>query len=141
MLGTASGAHVEQVRELGADEVIDYRKTKFEEVARDVDVVLDAIGGETQERSWRVLKRGGVLVSLVQPPPAEKAAAHGVRGFIIRQKANGEQLASITDLVVKGKVKVNVETVLPLPQAAKAQELSKTGHSGGKIVLEVRDAE
>jgi len=137
VLGTASGAHVEQVRQKGADEVIDYRKTKFEEVARDVDVVLDAIGGETQERSWRVLKRGGVLVSLVQPPPAEKAAAHGVRGFMIRQKANGEQLASIADLVVKGKVKVNVETVLPLPEARKAQELSKTGHSGGKIVLEV----
>ena len=137
VIGTASGAHVEQVRQLGADEVIDYRKTKFEEVARDVDVVLDTIGGETQERSWQVLKRGGVLVSLVQPPPAEKAAARGARGFFVRQKANGEQLAAIADLVVKGKVKVNVETVLPLREAAKAQELSKTGHSGGKIVLEV----
>lgn len=137
VIGTASGAHVEQVRQLGADEVIDYRKTKFEEVARDVDVVLDTIGGETQERSWQVLKRGGVLVSLVQPPPAEKAAAQGARGFFIRQKANGEQLAAIADLVVQGKVKVNVEAVLPLPEARKAQELSKTGHSGGKIVLEV----
>ena len=137
MIGTASGAHVEQVRQLGADEVIDYRKTKFEEVARDVDVVLDTIGGETQERSWQVLKRGGVLVSLVQPPPAEKAAARGARGFFVRQKANGEQLAAIAGLVVKGTVKVNVETVLPLPEARKAQELSKTGHSGGKIVLEV----
>src|SRR5437773_10379703 len=61
VLGTASGAHVEQVRQLGADQVIDYRKTKFEEVARDVDVVLDTIGGETQERSWRVLKPGGEI--------------------------------------------------------------------------------
>ena len=137
MLGTASGAHVEQVRQLGADEVIDYRKTKFEEAARDVDVVLDTIGGETQERSWQVLKRGGVLVSLVQPPPAEKAAAHGVRGFFVRQKANGDQLAAIADLVAKGTVKVNVETVLPFPEARKAQELSKTGHSGGKIVLKL----
>src|SRR5947207_7684555 len=137
VLGTASGAHVEQVRQLGADEVIDYRKTKFEDVARDVDVVLDTIGGETQERSWRVLKRGGVLASLVQLPSPEKATAHGVRGFFIRQKPNGEQLALIAGLVVKGTVKVNVETVLPLPEARKAQELSKTGHSGGKIVLEV----
>lgn len=137
VIGTASGAHVEQVRQLGADEVIDYRKTKFEEVARDVDVVLDTIGGETQERSWRVLKRGGVLASLVGQPPAEQAAAHGVRGFFVRQKANSEQLATIADLVAKGKVKVNVETVLPLREAGKAQELSKTGHSGGKIVLEV----
>jgi NADPH:quinone reductase-like Zn-dependent oxidoreductase len=137
VIGTASGSHVEQVRQLGADEVIDYRKTKFEEVARDMDVVLDTIGGETQERSWQVLKRGGVLASLVQPPSAEKAAAHGARGFFVRQKANGDQLAAIADLVVKGTVKVNVETVLPLSEARKAQELSQSGHSGGKIVLEV----
>jgi len=137
VIGTASGDHVEQVRQLGADEVIDYRKSKFEEVVRDVDVVLDTIGGETQERSWQVLKRGGILVSLVQPPSAEKAAARGVRGLMVRQKANGTQLAAIADLVVKGKVKVKVEAVLPLAEARKAQELSKTGHSGGKIVLEV----
>lgn len=137
VLGTASGDHAAQVRQLGADEVIDYRKTKFEEVARDVDVVLDTIGGETQERSWKVLKRGGVLVSLIQAPSAEKAAAHGVRGIIVYQKGNGEQLAAIADLVGKGKVKVNVETVLPLQEARKAQEMSKSGHSGGKIVLEV----
>jgi NADPH:quinone reductase-like Zn-dependent oxidoreductase len=73
----------------------------------------------------------------VQPPPAEKAAALGARGFIVYQKGNGEQLAAIADLVVKGKVKVNVETVLPLQEARKAQELSKSGHSGGKIVLNV----
>ena len=73
----------------------------------------------------------------MQPPPAEKAAAHGARGFFVRQKGNSDQLAAIAELVVKGTVKVNVETVLPLPEARKAQELSKTGHSGGKIVLEV----
>src|SRR5881394_2808995 len=137
VIGTASGAHVEQVREVGADEVIDYRKTKFEEVVRDVDVVLDTIGGETQDRSWKVLKRGGVLVSLVQPPSPEKAAAQGVRGFFVQQKARGDQLATIADLVVSGKVKVNIETVLPLREARKAQDLSQKGHSGGKIVLEV----
>jgi len=138
VIGTASGDHVEQVRQLGADEVIDYRKTKFEEIAREVDVVLDTIGGETQERSWRVLKRGGALVSLVQPPSTEKAAAQGARGFFIRQKASGDQLATIAGLVGQGKVKINVETVLPLREAPKAQEQSKTGHSGGKIVLEVK---
>jgi NADPH:quinone reductase-like Zn-dependent oxidoreductase len=137
VIGTASGDHAKQVRQFGVDEVIDYRKTKFEEAARDVDVVLDTVGGETQDRSWRVLKRGGILVSLVQPPPAEKAAAHGARGLLVFQKGNGDQLAAIADLVVKGKVKVNVEKVLPLQESGKAQELSKTGHSGGKIVLEV----
>jgi NADPH:quinone reductase-like Zn-dependent oxidoreductase len=137
VLGTASGEHAAQARQLGADEVIDYRKTKFEDVARDVDVVLDTIGGETQERSWNVLKRGGVLVSLVQPPSAEKATARGARGLLVYQKGNGEQLAEIADLVAKGKVKVNVEKALPLQEARKAQEMSKSGHSSGKIVLEV----
>ena len=137
VIGTASGDHVEQVRQLGADEVIDYRKTKFEEAVRDVDVVLDTVGGDTQERSWKVLKRGGVLASLVQPPSPEKAAANGARGFFVRQKANGAQLATIADLVVSGKVKVNVETILLLAEARQAQELSQKGHSGGKIVLRV----
>jgi NADPH:quinone reductase-like Zn-dependent oxidoreductase len=137
VIGTASGTHLDQVRQLGADEVIDYRTTKFEDVARDVDVVLDTVGGDTQERSWSVLKRGGVLASLVQPPSPEKAAARGAQGFFVRQKANGEQLAKIAELVVGGKVKVNVETVLPLREARQAQDLSQKGHSGGKIVLDV----
>jgi NADPH:quinone reductase-like Zn-dependent oxidoreductase len=136
VIGTASGDHAGQVSQFGA-KVIDYRKTKFEQVAREVDVVLDTVGGETQERSWKVLKRGGVLVSLVQPPSPEKAAAHGARGLIVYQKGNSEQLAAIADLVAKEKVKVNVETVLPLQEARKAQEISKSGHSAGKIVLEV----
>ena len=138
VIGTASADHADFVRQLGANEVIDYRKTKFEEAVRDVDVVLDTIGGDTQERSWRVLKRGGTLVSLVQPPAQEKAAAHGARGILVRQKPRGDQLAKIADLVVSGKIKVTVETVLPLQGARKAQELSQTGHAGGKIVLEVK---
>jgi NADPH:quinone reductase-like Zn-dependent oxidoreductase len=138
VIGTASADHADYVRQLGADEVIDYRKAKFEEVVRDVDVVLDTIGGDTQERSWGVLKRGGTLVSLVQPPSPEKAAAQGAQGVMMRQKPSGEQLSKIADLVVSGKIKVNVETVLPLAEARKAQELSQKGHAGGKIVLEVR---
>jgi NADPH:quinone reductase-like Zn-dependent oxidoreductase len=103
-----------------------------------VDVVLDTIGGDTQERSWRVLKRGGTLVSLVQPPSTEKASVQGARGVMMRQKADGIQLATIADMVASGKIKVNVETVLPLKESRKAQELSQKGHSGGKIVLEVK---
>jgi NADPH:quinone reductase-like Zn-dependent oxidoreductase len=137
VIGTTSAAHANLVRQLGADEVIDYRSTKFEDVVRDVDVVLDTIGKDTQERSWQVLKRGGILVSLVQPPPQEKAAAHGVRGIIIRQKPRGDQLAKIAELVAEGRVKVNIETVLPLQKASEAQQLSQSGHAGGKIILVV----
>jgi NADPH:quinone reductase-like Zn-dependent oxidoreductase len=137
VIGTTSAKHVNQVRQLGADEVIDYRAAQFEEMVHDVDLVLDTIGGNTQERSWRVLKRGGLLVSVVQPPAQDKAAAHGVRGVFMVSQARGDQLAQIADLVVSGRVKIIVETVLPLDQARKAQELSQSGHAGGKIVLRV----
>jgi len=138
VIGTASGSNEQLVRSLGADEFIDYRKTKFEEVARDVDVVFDTVGGETQERSWKVLKKGGVLVSIVQPPSEQSAKAHNVRGVFMREDAaRNEQLTQISKLIASGKVKVNVETILPLRDARKAQELSQTGHARGKIVLTV----
>jgi NADPH:quinone reductase-like Zn-dependent oxidoreductase len=138
VIGTASAANANFVRGLGADQVIDYRATKFEDVARDVDVVLDTIGGETQERSWKTLKKGGILVSTVQAPPDKTAAAHGVRGVFIRENAQrADELAQIADLVASGRVKVFVETVLPLREARKAQELSQSGHSRGRIVLAV----
>jgi len=92
-----------------------------------------------KKNKTEVAQAVGQGMSMTSPssPSAENAAAHGGYGFFVRQKANGDQLAAIAGLVVKGTVKVNVETVLPLPEARKAQELSKTGHSGGKIVLEV----
>jgi NADPH:quinone reductase-like Zn-dependent oxidoreductase len=101
-------------------------------------MVLDTIGGDTQERSWKVLKRGGALASLVGPPKPEQAAAAGAQGIFVRQKPSGDQLAKIAELVLSGNVKVTVETVLPLDQARKAQELSQGGHAGGKIVLEIK---
>jgi NADPH:quinone reductase-like Zn-dependent oxidoreductase len=137
VIGTASADHIGQVREMGADEAIDYRTTKFENMVHDADVVLDTVGGETQERSWKVLKRGGIIVSLVQPPSEAAAATHGARGERIRQQPRGDQLARIADLVASGRVKVNIETVLPLAEARQAQQLSKAGHAGGKIVLKV----
>ena len=139
VIGTASAQSHNFVKQLGADEVIDYRSARFEELVKDVDVVLDTIGGETQERSLKVLKRGGILVSIVQPPSEQKAKAAGVRAVFMRSDLNrGDQLARIADLVVSGGVKVNVETVLPLSEARKAQELSQSGHTRGKIVLEVK---
>ena len=139
VIGTASAQSASFVRELGADEIIDYRSTKFEEVVHDVDVVLDTQGGDTQERSWKVLKRGGILVSLVGPPAQEKAAAHGVRGVFLISKPRGDELVGIADLVVSSKVKIVVEKVLPLRVARQEQELSQSGRAHGMIVL-VTDA-
>ncbi len=139
VIGTASVAHREYVRELGADEVIDYHHNRFDEGLRDIDLVLDAVGGETQARSWNVLRRGGVLVSLVQPPAQALAADHNARGVLLHaDSARTEQLARIGDLVAGGRLKVYIEKVLPLKDAALAHQLSQTGHMAGKIVLRVR---
>ncbi len=139
VLGTASAEHAGLVRQLGADEVIDYHATRFEEVVRDVDMVLDAIGGETQERSWKVLKRGGILVSLLQPPAEQAAAAHGARGVLLSSDlARRYELTQIADLVASGRVKAIIAKVLPLDQVAEAHRLSQTGHIAGKIVLQVQ---
>lgn len=137
VIGTASGPNQSFLRELGVDEPIDYAKTKFEDVAHDVDVVLDTQGGDTQQRSWKVLKKGGVLVSVVQPPAAEEAAKYGVKSVMFRRQPNTGELSEIAKLIDSGTVKVVVETVLPLAEARRAAELSQAGHARGKIVLKV----
>ena len=138
VLGTASDEHVEFVRELGAHDVVDYKKQRFEESVRDIDVVLDTVGGETQERSWEVLKPGGVMVSIVQPPSKEAATTHRARGVLLRcDVTRSDELAQIGELVASGDIKVHISTELPLSQARQAQELSQGGHTQGKIVLKV----
>jgi NADPH:quinone reductase-like Zn-dependent oxidoreductase len=137
ILATASGKNEEFVKSLGADEFIDYTKAKFEDVAKDVDVVLDLIGGDTQERSFKTLKKGGFLVSTVAPPSAELTEKFGVKAEMIQSGPNGKTLAEIAKLVEEGKIKTHIETVLPLSEVKKAHELSESGRTRGKIVLSV----
>jgi NADPH:quinone reductase-like Zn-dependent oxidoreductase len=137
VLATASTKNQELLRELGVDEPIDYTKQKFEDVARDVDLVLDLIGGETQERSWSVLKKGGVLISLVQPPSVEKAKALGVRAAFVAGHPSGAQLAEIANIIDSGKLAPVINRILPLSEARRAHELSQSGHTHGKIVLRI----
>jgi NADPH:quinone reductase-like Zn-dependent oxidoreductase len=99
VIATASTQNQELLRELGADETIDYTRQRFEDVARNVDIVLDPIGGDTQERSWQVLKKGGALLSIVQPPSAEKAKELGVRAAFVASHPNGAELAKIAELI------------------------------------------
>src|SRR5581483_3951500 len=132
VIGTASAQHADFVRQLGADEVIDYKKVRFDEVVKDVDVVLDTIGGETQERSWKVLKKSGILVSTVAPPSKDAAVTHGVRGmFLLSNAKRKDELAFIGELVASGRIRVHIDVILPLSEARKAQELSQTGHVNG----------
>jgi len=137
VIGTASARNHDFLRELGADEAIDYQTTRFEDVVRDVDVVLDSMAGETRARSWQVLKKGGVLVSILGPPSPEEAAAHGVRGTSVFVQPNPAQLRELAALADSGKLRVIVEAVLPLAEAARAHRMNETLHTRGKIVLRV----
>ncbi|HEY1755316.1 MAG TPA: NADP-dependent oxidoreductase [Bryobacteraceae bacterium] len=135
--GTASSRNQGFLGELGVDQPVNYETSRFEDVVHGVDVVIDALAGETRERSWQTLKPGGVLVTLLGPPPVEEGAAHGVRGAGLLVKPNAAQLNQIAGLVDSGKLKVFVDAVFPLAEAGKAHELSETGHVRGKIVLRV----
>jgi NADPH:quinone reductase-like Zn-dependent oxidoreductase len=137
VIATASGRDTAFVRSLGADDVIDYHATRFEEALRDVDVVLDTIGGETRERSWSVLRKGGALVTLVSPIPAGVAEQHGVRGVFFIVRGNRGQLDQISALVDEGKLKPVIAEVLPLARAREAFEHGAANHAPGKIVLQV----
>ena len=137
VIGTASSRNQAFLVELGVDKAVDYQKTRFEDVVHEADVVLDTIGGDTQERSFKALKKGGILVSIVQPPSQELATKYGVRALFYGGHPSSSNLAEIAKLIDAGKVKTVVETVLPLEEAPRAHELSQSGHVRGKIVLKV----
>ena len=135
--GTASGRNQYLLRELGVDQPIDYGTTRFEDVVQDVDVVLDSQAGETRSRSWKVLKKGGILVTLLGQGPLDEAASYGVRGVGILVKPNPGELDEIAALVDMRIVKPVIEAVFPLQDAAKAHQLGETNRARGKIVLRV----
>jgi NADPH:quinone reductase-like Zn-dependent oxidoreductase len=134
---TASARHGAFLRQLGVDELIDYETTRFEDVVHDQDLVLDLVGGETQERSWRVLRRGGVLVSLASPPRQEQAHAAGGRGVFFIVEPNRSQLIELGRLFDSGVLQSVVNEVFPLEKARDAFERAGRGHLRGKIVLRV----
>jgi NADPH:quinone reductase-like Zn-dependent oxidoreductase len=138
IIATASAHNRDFLRELGANEIIDYTTTRFEDVVQHVDVVFDLVGGDTLQRSWQVITPGGVLVSVVSPRPSfEEAKAYDVRPVWFVVEPNREQLIQIGALIDAGNLRPIVETVLPLSQARQAYEQGSRGHTRGKIVLRV----
>jgi len=137
VIGTASRTKHDFLRELGADEVLDYTAVRFEDKIRDLDVVLDTVGGDTLERSWRILRRGGTLVTVAADAPAEKATKYGVRGVSFLVQPNRLQLVKISQLIDGGTVRPIVEAVFPLSRAREAYEQGLLGHNRGKLVLQV----
>ena len=141
VITTASAENHDFLGELGASEVIDYTRERFEEQIEDVDVVLDTIGGETQQRSWGILRRGGILISVVSPVSPEKAASLGVRSAFFIVEPKPLQLIELGRLIDAGTLRVIVGAALPLEKAREAFEKGLAGHMRGKIVLQVAAAE
>ena len=138
VIASASGKHEALLRELGADEVIDYRKTPPEDVVRDVDLVLDAVGGPKSGRFLQTLKRGGALypVFFTKIDPAE-LERRGVTTSTTQVRSNGRQLAEIARLFDEGALRVVIDSTFALEDARKAHERAAEGHIQGKIVLSV----
>jgi NADPH:quinone reductase-like Zn-dependent oxidoreductase len=139
VIATASTPNQDLLKELGADVAIDYTTTKFEDVAKDVDVVLDSVGKDTLARSYGVVKKGGFIATLVAQPDQTELDKHGIRGAPISVKPNSDELTEITKLIEQKKIKPVVSQVLPLAEAVKAQEQAATHHTRGKIVLKIAD--
>jgi len=137
VIGTAS-INLDLLRKLDVDETINYAETPFETVVRDVDVVLDTVGDDTQQRSWSLLKPGGILLSTVQAPSEEIAANHGVRQQMIASwPPIGPTLTEVARLVDNGQIKPVVSLVLPLEDIRRAHTLIEGRHARGKIALQV----
>jgi NADPH:quinone reductase-like Zn-dependent oxidoreductase len=137
VIATASTQNQDLLKQLGADVAIDYTKTKFEDVAKDVDVVLDSVGKDTLARSYGIVKTGGYIVSLVAQPSTVELEAHGIHGAAINVQPNASELAALGKLIDEKKIKVIVSQVLLLAEAGKAQAQAETHHTRGKIVLTV----
>jgi NADPH:quinone reductase-like Zn-dependent oxidoreductase len=139
VIATASTANQALLKELGADVAIDYTKQKFEDVAKDVDVVLDSVGKDTLARSYGVVKKGGYIVSLVARIDHAELDKHGIHGASLNVEPNSDELAEIGRLIDDKKIKVVVSQTFPLAEAKSAQEQVATGHTRGKIVLKIAD--
>jgi len=139
VIATASTTNQDFIKKMGADVTIDYTKTKFEEVAKDVDVVLDMVGRETLKRSYGVVKKGGIIVSIVDDVDQKELDAHGIRGMTFRCEPKASVLEDLAQLIDAKKIIPVVSQTFPLSEVAKAQEQIATRHTRGKIVFQIAD--
>lgn len=137
---TASEENEDVVKALGADQFINYKKEEFSEILKDYDLVLDTMGGKVQSNSYKVLKRGGKLVSIAQAPNAEEAEKYGVKAEFLWLKTNGKQLKMLADLFDSGQLKPLIGETFDLSEKGlrDAHALSETHHAKGKIVIRVK---
>jgi NADPH:quinone reductase-like Zn-dependent oxidoreductase len=135
VFATASTANQEFVRQMGADVAIDYTRTRFEDVVKDVDIVLDTVGRDTLERSYSVVKRGGIIVSIVDEPKPAALEAHGIQGVTLRCTPKAGVLEELRKLMETKKLTPVISQTFPMTNVVQAQDQIATGHTRGKIVL------
>jgi NADPH:quinone reductase-like Zn-dependent oxidoreductase len=140
VFGTASAASLDRVKRNGADRVIDYKAAAFEDTVKDIDAVLDTVGGEVQQRSYRVLKPGGALVAINQPPSEEQAAKYRVKASMLVTEPSTNSLQTVARLVDAGDIKPFVAKTYPLGDVAKAWRDIRANHIDGRIVFTVGTA-
>lgn len=141
VIATASSRNADFVTSLGANEVIAYDRTSFEDAVRDVDVVFDTMGGDVHDKSYKVLRRGGLMVCLSAEPFTDRAAEYGVTVTQAQVLPRRDILEALLKLMADGAVRIPIQEMLPLPEFRKAHELSQTGRTRGKVVLQLRNAD
>ena len=135
VVATASGAGIEVARQLGAHEVVDYRSERFEDKVHGVDVVFDTVGGETQERSYAVVRAGGALLTIASPINEALAKAHGVVATFVFHRSDGARLGRIMEMIAAGTVTVLIDRKVPLSDVAEAFAHQASGRARGKIIV------
>jgi len=135
---TVSERDKEFVKKLGANEVIDYKNQYFSKMLKDYDAVFDTVGGETYRNSFSVLKKGGVVVSMIEEPRAELMEKYGVKAISQSTSVNNEMLSKLAKLVDEGSVKVHIDKIFTLEQAREALTYLQNGRPRGKVVIEIK---
>ena len=136
---TAATDDLDFIKELGADEAIDYTSQQFEQLLSDYDAVFDTVGGETLEKSYGVLKAGGQIVTMAGAPSEELAGAHDVTAVAQQTRVTTERLQKVAELVDQGVLRPAIDKIFPLGQAAEALEYMRQGHHRGKVVIKMTD--
>lgn len=142
VIGTASASNLDFVRSLGAEQVIDYNAVRFEDEVSGVDVVIDAVGGDTTQRSMQVIKAGGILVSLLAQPDqaeAQKYGIHAINNSVTQPFPSTHLLNTIARLMADGTIKTFIVEEFPLAEVRRAHQRVETGHSRGRVILHIAD--
>lgn len=139
VVATASTANQDLLKQLGVDQPIDYTTTKFEDVVKDVDIVLNAVRGDTLARSYGVVKKGGIIVSITGPPDPAQLEKHGIRGTGLSAHPDAKVLEELAKLIDAKKITPIVSAVMPLVDVAKAHQQIASHHTRGKVVLKIAD--